>query len=147
MPGIIASGSRVAEACDHGLARGGEQRAVFGEHVDQTVAEPALHGVDPDVHQDHIDLTIATQLDRFTPVGRLADGRDVFFVFEDVPASFRDVIWFNPLFHATGEIRRGFYPTYSGDYISAAYVYGVAGALTITGLFLLYQFQDRVLDR
>ena len=71
----------------------------------------------------------------------------IFFVFEDVPQGFRDALWYNPLFHATGEVRRGLYPTYAGDYVSSPFVYGVAAALTLLGLFLLYFFQDRVLDR
>ena len=39
------------EPDDAALAGGGEQRAVLGEHVDEAVAEPALHGVGADVEQ------------------------------------------------------------------------------------------------
>ena len=38
----------------------------------------------------------------------------VFFVFEDLPHEISNFLWFNPLFHVTGQMRRGFYPTMSG---------------------------------
>jgi len=70
----------------------------------------------------------------------------IFFTFEDVPANYRDIVWYNPLLHATGELRRAVYPTYDGDYVSSSFVYGTAGGLLLLGLFLLYRFQNFILD-
>ncbi len=61
----------------------------------------------------------------------------VFFLFEDVPHEYRDLLWFNPLFHVTGMMREGFYPTYDATYASPAYSFGVGlGSMTV-GLMLL----------
>lgn len=61
----------------------------------------------------------------------------VFFLFEDVPAEFRDILWFNPLFHVTGEMRHAFYSTYEASYVSSVYVFGFGLAFTGIGLALL----------
>ena len=36
----------------------------------------------------------------------LASG--IFFLYEDMPPLAQDILWWNPLMHATGEVRRGF---------------------------------------
>ncbi len=61
----------------------------------------------------------------------------VFFLFEDIPAGWRDVAWFNPLLHITSMMRAGAYPTYSAPYAQPAFVWGVALACLVLGLLTL----------
>jgi capsular polysaccharide transport system permease protein len=61
----------------------------------------------------------------------------VFFLWEDVPTRVRDLLWFNPLLHGIGAVRKGFYPTYEASYVSPAYVLALGLALFAVGLLLL----------
>ncbi len=61
----------------------------------------------------------------------------ILFLLEDVPAQFRDWLWFNPLFHVTGEMRRGFYANYEPAYVMPGYVYFVSLLAAVLGLFFL----------
>ena len=71
----------------------------------------------------------------------------IFFIFEDIPVNFRDPLWYNPLIHVTGEMRRAVYPTYEASYVSPSYVYGLGVALLLIGLFFFHRFQDYILDQ
>lgn len=66
----------------------------------------------------------------------------VFFILEDIPALYRDVLWFNPLFHATGAVREGFYATYDASYLSSVYVFSISIVLFVIGLMLLRRYHD-----
>ena len=69
----------------------------------------------------------------------------IFFIYEDLPAGFREVVWWNPLFHVTGLLRRAFYPTYDASYVSVAYV-TVVGVMTLFfGLLLLSRWHRHIL--
>jgi capsular polysaccharide transport system permease protein len=46
----------------------------------------------------------------------------VFFMYGALPPSMREPLWYNPMIHAIGMLRAGFYPTYNDDYTSPAYV-------------------------
>jgi len=70
----------------------------------------------------------------------------VLYVYEDVPAVYQKYLWFNPLVHITAEMRKGFYPTYNGDFISPVYVYGISFTTMVVGLFLLLHFHKRILN-
>lgn len=61
----------------------------------------------------------------------------VFFLFEDVPSDLRDMLWFNPLFHITGDMRRAFNVTYEASYVSPLYTFGLGLALLGMSLLLL----------
>ena len=61
----------------------------------------------------------------------------VFFLFEDVPGDIRDILWFNPMFHITGDMRRAFFATYEASYVSPIYVLGTGLALLGMSLLLL----------
>lgn len=69
----------------------------------------------------------------------------IFFLFESVPAPYADLLWFNPLVHVVGIMRDGFYPYYAPDYVSPAYVLGVAAACFIAGMFLLWRHHRDIL--
>ncbi len=71
----------------------------------------------------------------------------VFFLFEDVPADVRGSLWFNPLFHVTGEMRRAFYATYDASYVSPVYVYSLGTALLLLGTLLLTRHGDGMIQK
>lgn len=54
----------------------------------------------------------------------------VFFTYQSVPLPWRDLLWWNPLIHVTGLVRRGLYPGYDAAYASPTYV--LALGLTVT---------------
>ncbi len=64
----------------------------------------------------------------------------VFFVFDDIPQPYQDWIWWNPLVHVVGQMRRAFYHSYSGDYVSYVYVFGLSLFLFALGLALLIRY-------
>ncbi|SFJ62389.1 ABC transporter permease [Celeribacter neptunius] len=61
----------------------------------------------------------------------------VFFLFESTPAAFQKLLWFNPLVHIIGLMRRGLYPSYDANFISLTYIFGPPLALAALGLILL----------
>ncbi len=71
----------------------------------------------------------------------------VFFLFEDVPAELRDILWFNPLFHVTGLMRAGSYPNYEASYVAGSFVFGVALAFLALGLLLFARLSDGLLQK
>ena len=70
----------------------------------------------------------------------------VFFLYESLPETMRNVLWFNPLTHVIGEMRRGFYPTYDASYVSYTYVFAVALISFAIGLALLYRYHRDLLN-
>jgi len=74
----------------------------------------------------------------------LASG--IFYLHEDLPRIAQDILWFNPIAHLVGIMRRGFYPTYDAAWASALYPLGVALSLSAIGLLLLRRYHRRVLN-
>lgn len=74
----------------------------------------------------------------------LASG--VFFIYDNMPRVAQDILWWNPLLHATGEVRDGFYGTYDAPYVSLVYCFGVVLTLVALGLLLLRRYHKRVLE-
>lgn len=75
----------------------------------------------------------------------LASG--VFFIYEDLPTTAQNILWWNPLMHVTGLVRTGFYPTYQASYVSLTYGFGVALILIAFGLVLMRANHAKVLER
>ena len=71
----------------------------------------------------------------------------VFFTFESMPETIRTVLWWNPLIHAVGEARMGFYPAYGGDYIALPYLYACGIGGFVLGAALLARHRGRVVER
>jgi capsular polysaccharide transport system permease protein len=71
----------------------------------------------------------------------------VFYTFEALPAQVRDLLWYNPLVHVIGIMRRGFYPTYGADWASSSYVFAFAMIPLVIGLFLLRRYHRDILNR
>jgi capsular polysaccharide transport system permease protein len=68
----------------------------------------------------------------------------VLYVYEDIPAAYQKILWFNPVIHITAEMRKGFYPTYRGDFISPLYIYGISFTAMVIGFFLLLHYHKRI---
>lgn len=70
----------------------------------------------------------------------------IFFIYDDVPQPFQGYLWFNPLVHVVGQMRKAFYPSYPGEYVSPVYVFAVGLALTALGLALLTRYHRDLLN-
>ncbi|MGR3540508.1 MAG: ABC transporter permease [Hasllibacter sp.] len=70
----------------------------------------------------------------------------VIFLYDDLPRFVQDILWWNPLMHATGLMRRAFYPVYEASYVSPAFVWAVAAMATALGLLFLRQHAVRLLS-
>ncbi len=70
----------------------------------------------------------------------------VIFLFEDMPPLARDILWWNPLVHVVGEMRAGFYPTYSADYVSAIYVTTFSLICLFLGVVLMGRYHRDILN-
>lgn len=75
----------------------------------------------------------------------LASG--VIFIYEDMPSVVRDILWWNPILHATGLVRSGFYPNYYASYVSLEYGYGLGLVLILVGLLFLQPYHAKILSR
>jgi len=71
----------------------------------------------------------------------------VLFIPENVPAAARHILMYNPLIHATSEIRKGFYPTYDAIHVVPFYPYAVALVLTLFGFLLLLRYHKEIILR
>lgn len=71
----------------------------------------------------------------------------VFMLFDQIPSWARDWLWYNPIIHAVGMMRHGFYSTYHATYVSVTYVMGVSLVCGAAGLLLLYRHQYDLLER
>jgi capsular polysaccharide transport system permease protein len=71
----------------------------------------------------------------------------VFYTFEDLPMTGQYFLWFNPLVHVVGVMRRGFYPNYDAPWVSMLYVYGLALGLLFLGIVLLGRYHRDILNQ
>lgn len=63
----------------------------------------------------------------------------VIFLYDTVPPLVQTIMWWNPLTHVVGEMRRGFFGTYDGTYVSVLYVMIVAMCTGAFGFLLLHR--------
>ena len=71
----------------------------------------------------------------------------VIFIYEDLPRLAQDILWWNPLFHLTGLVRVGIYPTYSPTYIDVTYVLAFSLITCALGLVLTRRYNREILFR
>ena len=71
----------------------------------------------------------------------------VIYIFEEVPWRYQDVVWYNPLIHIIGLMRRGFYPSYDAAYVSELYVFSIGLITLAIGMVLLYRWNKFILNR
>ncbi len=71
----------------------------------------------------------------------------IFFLFESLPPQYQALLWYNPLVHIIGLMRRGFYGTYDATYVSVPYVVGLSLICMAAGLMLLRRHHRDILHR
>jgi capsular polysaccharide transport system permease protein len=70
----------------------------------------------------------------------------MFFTFESLPPQAQTVLWYNPLIHAVGLVRSGFYGGYDAHYVSPGYVLSIAGISFLIGAYLLRRHTTALLE-
>ncbi|MEL7150300.1 MAG: ABC transporter permease [Pseudomonadota bacterium] len=70
----------------------------------------------------------------------------VFFTFDELPRNIREILWWNPLIHVVGEARKGFYPTYDGNYVEILFPVLLGAAMTVIGAALLIRHRSRLTE-
>ncbi|MFV0476117.1 MAG: ABC transporter permease [Pikeienuella sp.] len=70
----------------------------------------------------------------------------VFFTYESMPRAVQDLLWFNPVIHVVGLMRRGFYPSYHADYVSEIYIGGMGAFFLTLGFFLVYSNKTALIE-
>ncbi|MDO5371667.1 ABC transporter permease [Paracoccus sp. (in: a-proteobacteria)] len=63
----------------------------------------------------------------------------IFFTYDVMPSMVRDILWWNPILHIVGLMRRGIYGVYPADYVSERYVVTLSLLTLVTGLLLLWR--------
>lgn len=63
----------------------------------------------------------------------------VFYTYSLLPMAAQQVLWWNPILHVVGLLRRGIYGVYAADYISAAYVLAFSLITLVLGLLLIWR--------
>lgn len=71
----------------------------------------------------------------------------VFFIYDNIPQPYRDWLWWNPLIHVIGLMRRGFYATYDAVYVSPLFVLTIALVALTAGLVFLRRYYRDLLSR
>lgn len=74
----------------------------------------------------------------------LASG--ILFLYDDLSAKGQALLWYNPIVHIVGLMRTGFYPTYTGAYVSRVYVLLVAMTLIALGVLLLGRYHRDIIN-
>lgn len=69
----------------------------------------------------------------------------VFMVYDSLPKFLEGWLWYNPLVHIVGLMRRGFYSSYDAPYVSQAYVLGFSAVCLVLGLIFLRRYQYELL--
>lgn len=54
-----------------------------------------------------------------------------------MPRAVQELLWWNPVLHLVGLMRRGVYGIYPADYVSTGYVMALSLGLLLLGLLLL----------
>lgn len=71
----------------------------------------------------------------------------VLFLYESMPRALQDILWYNPIMHVTGLMRRGFYSSYEASYVSNSYVLLFAGVCGFLGVVLMGRYHRVILNR
>ncbi|MCA0964715.1 ABC transporter permease, partial [Salipiger bermudensis] len=71
----------------------------------------------------------------------------IFYLFDTIPDTARDILWYNPLIHVVGQVRSGFYTSYDAPYVSPLYVFGLSLVLGTLALIFLGRFHREILTR
>ena len=63
----------------------------------------------------------------------------IFYTYELMPKVVQEVLWWNPVLHLVGLMRRGIYVVYPADYVSEGYVVTLSLGLLMGGLLLMWR--------
>lgn len=69
----------------------------------------------------------------------------VIYIYEDLPRFAQEILWYNPLVHLTGLMRRGFYPSYQASYVSIPYVLFFGIITLFLGVVLCRRYHREVM--
>ncbi|MFK7940761.1 MAG: ABC transporter permease [Roseovarius sp.] len=70
----------------------------------------------------------------------------IFFIFDTIPQPYRDYLWWNPLIHVVGMVRKGMYATYDASYASPLYVFAISLVTFCLGLLLLRRYHKDIVN-
>ncbi len=70
----------------------------------------------------------------------------IIYTFEQVPRDWQWLVWFNPIVHFVGLMRRAFYPTYDAAWASPLYVLGFGMIPLAFGLVMLSRSHRDIID-
>jgi capsular polysaccharide transport system permease protein len=71
----------------------------------------------------------------------------IFYLYETLPPLAQDILWYNPLIHIIGLVRKGFYPTYTASFVEPLYVLILSLVLLALGQILLGRYHREILNR
>ena len=71
----------------------------------------------------------------------------IIYIYEDLPPVAKEILWYNPLIHITGLMRRGFYSTYTAAHVTPLYPLFFGLAFLALGLLLLGRYHREILNR
>ncbi|MCW1954948.1 ABC transporter permease [uncultured Lentibacter sp.] len=71
----------------------------------------------------------------------------MFIPYDAMPEMAQDILWWNPLIHVVGFLRKGMYaPSYEGAYLSAVFPFVLSLALMALGILLLWRNHQNLLE-
>jgi capsular polysaccharide transport system permease protein len=70
----------------------------------------------------------------------------IFFLYEDLPGNIQEILWWNPFLHITSLMRRGFYYTYEGNFVSIMYVITCGTVPLLIGVMLMRALRGVLLE-
>ena len=70
----------------------------------------------------------------------------VFYMFDTIPAQFQTYLWFNPLVHVVGQMRKGFYPSYDATYVNPTFVRITSLVSLLIGLVFLLRYKRDLIN-
>lgn len=71
----------------------------------------------------------------------------VIYSYENLPRLGQEILWYNPLVHVVGMMRRGVYGTYDASWVSPTYVFGLSLVMTFVGFVLLGRYHRLITNR
>lgn len=71
----------------------------------------------------------------------------IFMTYEDVSRDFQSILWWNPVVHCVGLMRRGLYATYDATWISVLFLSLLSMVTFGLGLTLLQRYHSDILNR
>lgn len=71
----------------------------------------------------------------------------VFYLYGSMPREVQEFLWYNPLLHVVGIMRKGVYASYDDSYVNTLYVLGIATVTLFFGVLLLARNHRDLLEQ